>query len=59
MIKLIDKYKGVILFILVFALMLNMYTARIKELNEQEKTNIAYYEDWSNNYLENLYWITR
>ena len=59
MIKLIDKYKGVILFILVFALMLNMYTARIKELNEQEKTNIAYYEDWSNNYLENLYWITK
>lgn len=59
MIKLIDKYKGVILFILVFALMLNMYTARIKELNEQEKTNIAYYEDWSNYYLENLYWITR
>ncbi len=45
MIKLIDKYKGVILFILVFALMLNLYTARIKELNEQEKTNIAYYED--------------
>lgn len=59
MIKLIDKYKGVILFILVFALMLNLYTARIKELNEQEKTNIAYYEDWSNNYLENLYWIIR
>ncbi|MCI8794734.1 MAG: hypothetical protein HFI73_05090 [Bacilli bacterium] len=45
MIKFIDEYKGVILFILVFVLMLNMYTSRIKELNELEQTNIAYYED--------------
>lgn len=45
MIKLLDKYKGVILFILVFALMLNLYTSRIKELNELEQTNIAYYEN--------------
>lgn len=45
MIEFIDKYKGVILFILVFIFMLNMYTTRIKELNELEKTNIAYYED--------------
>lgn len=45
MIKFIDEYKGVILFILVFVLMLNMYTIRIKELNELEQTNIAFYED--------------
>lgn len=45
MIKFIDEYKGVILFILVFVLMLNMYTSRIKELNELEQANIAYYED--------------
>ncbi len=45
MIKFIDEYKGVILFILVFVLMLNMYTSRIKELNELEQTNIVYYED--------------
>lgn len=45
MIKFIDEYKGVILFILVFVLMFNMYTIRIKELNELEQTNIAYYED--------------
>ena len=45
MIKFIDEYKGVILFILVFVLMLNMYTSRIKELNELEQTNIAYDED--------------
>ena len=45
MIKFIAEYKGVILFILVFVLMLNMYTSRIKELNELEQTNIAYYED--------------
>ncbi len=45
MIKFIDEYKGVILFILVFVLMLNMYTSRINELNELEQTNIAYYED--------------
>ena len=45
MIKFIDEYKGVILFILVFVLMLNMYTSRIDELNELEQTNIAYYED--------------
>ena len=43
MIKFIDEYKGVILFILVFVLMLNMYTSRINELNELEQTNIAYY----------------
>ena len=45
MIKFIDEYKGVILCILVFVLMLNMYTSRINELNELEQTNIAYYED--------------
>ena len=45
MIKFIDEYKGVILYILVFVLMLNMYTSRINELNELEQTNIAYYED--------------
>ena len=45
MIKFIDEYKGVILFILVFVLMLNMSTSRINELNELEQTNIAYYED--------------
>lgn len=45
MIKFIDEYKGVILFILVFVLMLNIYTSRIKELNELEQTNIVYYED--------------
>ena len=45
MIKFIDEYKGVILFILVFVLMLNMYSSRINELNELEQTNIAYYED--------------
>ncbi len=45
MIKFIDEYKGVILFILVFVLMFNMYTSRIKELNELEQTNIAFYED--------------
>ena len=45
MIKFIDEYKGVILFILVFVIMLNMYTSRINELNELEQTNIAYYED--------------
>lgn len=45
MIKFIDEYKGVILFVLVFVLMFNMYTSRIKELNELEQTNIAYYEN--------------
>lgn len=45
MIKFIDEYKGVILFILVFVLMFNMYTSRIKELNELEQTNIAFYEE--------------
>lgn len=45
MTKFLDEYKGVILFILVFVFMLNMYTTRIKELNELEQTNIAYYED--------------
>lgn len=45
MIKFIDEYKGVILFILVFVLMFNMYTSRIKELNELGQTNIAFYED--------------
>ena len=44
MISLLDKYKGGILFILVFFIMFNMYTDRIKELNQLERTNIAYYE---------------
>ncbi len=44
MMKVLNKYKGVILFILVFVLMLNMYTARIKELKKMEQTNIALYE---------------
>ena len=46
MIRLLDKYKGGILFILVFFLMFNMYTARIKELNELEQTNISFYEKY-------------
>ena len=45
MISLLDKYKGVILFILVFFVMFNMYTARIEELNKLEQTNIAFYEE--------------
>lgn len=44
MISLLDKYKGVILFILVFFIMFNMYTSRIEELNNLEQTNIAFYE---------------
>lgn len=44
MISLLDKYKGGILFILVFCLMFNFYTARIKELRSIEQTNIALYE---------------
>lgn len=44
MISLLDKYKGVILFILVFFIMFNMYTTRIEELNNLEQTNIAFYE---------------
>ena len=45
MISLLDKYKGGILFILVFVFMFNMYTNRIKELNQLEQTNIAFYEE--------------
>ncbi len=45
MIEVLDKYKGVILFILVFVVMFNMYASRIKQLNEQEQTNISYYGD--------------
>lgn len=45
MLKILDKYKGVILFILVFVVMLNMYTERIKQLNIlEQQSNIAYYE---------------
>ena len=44
MISLLDKYKGGILFILVFFIMFNMYTSRIEELNNLEQTNIAFYE---------------
>ena len=44
MIRLLDKYTGGILFILVFILMFNMYTSRIQELNQLEQTNISVYE---------------
>lgn len=45
MLRLLDKYKGVILFVLVFVVMLNMYTERIAQLKIQEQqSNIAYYE---------------
>ena len=44
MISLLDRYKGGILFILVFFIMFNMYTTRIQELNSIEQTNIATYE---------------
>lgn len=45
MLKVLDKYKGVILFILVFVVMLNMYTDRIKQLNDiEQQSNVAYYE---------------
>lgn len=45
MMRVLDKYKGVIMFILVIAVMFNMYTNRIKELNSfEQQTQVAYYE---------------
>ncbi len=45
MLKVLDKYKGGILLILVVAIMFSMYTDRIKQLRLiEEQTNIAYYE---------------
>lgn len=45
MLKVLDKYKGVILLTLVFVVMLDMYTARIEQLNNiEQQTNVAYYE---------------
>lgn len=45
MLKVLDKYKGVILLTLVFVVMLNMYTDRIKQLNNiEQQSNVAYYE---------------
>lgn len=45
MLKVLDKYKGGILFILVFVVMFNMYAERIEQLKIQEQqSNIAYYE---------------
>lgn len=45
MLKVLDKYKGVILLILVFVVMLDMYTNRIEQLNNiEQQSNVAYYE---------------
>lgn len=44
MVDVLNKYKGVILFVLVTIVMFNMYTERIQELNSIEQ-NVAYYEN--------------
>lgn len=44
--EVLNKYKGVIMFILVVVVMFSMYTNRIKELNslEQQNNQVACYE---------------
>ncbi len=43
MTKILEEYRGLILLVIVFVVMLNMYTNRIEQLNqvEQNQVNIA------------------
>ncbi len=41
LIKILDKYKGLILLILTFIVMMNMYVARIEELREIEQNQVS------------------